>query len=725
MKLKKIPYYLLLLLLTSGASLILGLLSFSGMFALWPIIPLALGAFALSVAYEGEIYLQNIKGALSKLFKPNYLKRQLAEDYLLSNFPDTTAKNCPQFFKDYENQLFLLHQFDDFEHPVAKDKRRLNKEGRARKKQIEKTLRDMEKWFAKVLLNDKDKRTPYEQELFDWLEDNDLEIWQQKYDDQQTIFRLAQLGSAFAGICMIFGTTFLLLEAFTIIPLLAALPLTLLPAVILPMAVIAGTAYGLLTYNAVTDMITNDTMSRWYRNLRDSLSKGITVQNTLLTIAAVALLALTFALTLCTAGTWWTVVKQTPPLFNWFKKIPTLIAQGVVACTIGVATFIFNIENAFETLDLIKDIDLPDFFNKTIQSIKNGFAWLKANETAWQMANPFRILLKLTITPLRILLFFGHLLSIGVTSDRVPGIPEIVSALLGIISEGFEDAHYFVNGGDGHAHTHSHATEDLLKERLGADAGHSHELDIPTKILKAIFYPLYCAAALWDHLTCKLDQQGNPTLSYAQALDKQMGVAPEEAFELPDDAVSPSLDWQAQHIIHLIEKQKEKLAGTGIAAAKRDELDLLEDEIYNKTLDLSDTDAVDARLTLEKNKPIYNTHRYTPTFLASGQTTNTYQFLENLRERTKSPTSVMDIDNFDEDGALPASSNDDTGGGFIPIKPPSTTPAKNRNCGPDCADQDCKPTKPFSFLDAIAKYNSKAGNLPAASNLSPSPANNV
>lgn len=92
-----------LLLLTVGASLILGFLSFGGMYALWPVLPLAFAGFALSVAYEGEIYLQNIKGALNKLFKFNYLKNYLAKEYLLNHFPNTDEENCPQFFKDYKN----------------------------------------------------------------------------------------------------------------------------------------------------------------------------------------------------------------------------------------------------------------------------------------------------------------------------------------------------------------------------------------------------------------------------------------------------------------------------------------------------------------------------------------------------------------------------------------------------------------------------------------------
>lgn len=85
------------------------------MFTLAPFLGLAIGAFILSVAYEGEIYLQNIKGALHKLFKPNYLKNQLAKDYLFNLFDKKLVKtqdeNCPQFFKDYEGLLQAWKKF--------------------------------------------------------------------------------------------------------------------------------------------------------------------------------------------------------------------------------------------------------------------------------------------------------------------------------------------------------------------------------------------------------------------------------------------------------------------------------------------------------------------------------------------------------------------------------------------------------------------------------------
>ena len=108
MKLKKTLPSLAHWSLMLGAGLTLGFLSFSGMYALAPLLPLAFTALGLSVAYEGEIYLQNIKGAWRKLFKPNYVKQQLANDYLLQALENNAQH---PFFDDYRLALLALDPF--------------------------------------------------------------------------------------------------------------------------------------------------------------------------------------------------------------------------------------------------------------------------------------------------------------------------------------------------------------------------------------------------------------------------------------------------------------------------------------------------------------------------------------------------------------------------------------------------------------------------------------
>ncbi len=108
MKSKNIPKNFILGTLTAGASLILGFLSFSGMWSLAPILPLAFLSMGLAVSYEGEIYLQNIKGAINKLTNKNQIAEDLAKAYLLEYLLKLDLDDCPAFFKDYLEQVKLL-----------------------------------------------------------------------------------------------------------------------------------------------------------------------------------------------------------------------------------------------------------------------------------------------------------------------------------------------------------------------------------------------------------------------------------------------------------------------------------------------------------------------------------------------------------------------------------------------------------------------------------------
>ena len=304
------------------------------MFALSPILPLALTAFVLSVAYEGEIYLQNITGAWNKLFKFKHLERQLANDYLLDNFPDTKDTACPEFFKDYEKQLRIV---DVFGHA------RLNKASKARKKREEKTLADMEKLFAIMLFGEGDSNKP--------THDATLETWfktePQKENRKHTLLKLQSYNNAFwwmkrfsvlAAIFMSLGTTYLLVEAFSAIPFFASISFSTWPLFILPMATIAGAAYGLLTYNAITDMYNSDTVNKWLKDL-NIRKAGLTTR----TFLAFSLMALALMLTVCTAGTWWTVVKETRPLLSWIGKLPSFIMGVINPLITGLSAVIYKI----------------------------------------------------------------------------------------------------------------------------------------------------------------------------------------------------------------------------------------------------------------------------------------------------------------------------------------------------------------------------------------------
>ncbi|WP_454784981.1 hypothetical protein [Legionella sp. WA2024007413] len=634
---KKIPRYLALASLTVGASLILGFLSFGGMYALYPALSLAFAAFGLSVAYEGEVYLQNLKGSFKKLFKKDYLENHLAKEYLLEHFPDTTSKECPQFFKDYEAQLKLLSEFNH---------KPLDKESRKRKKQIEKTLSDMEKWFALQLFSVKKKKTQnlsfYTAQLRDWLEKNGQSEWQDRLDKRQSTFNFVKGFSLLAATFMGLGSTYLIVEAFSVIPLMAAIPFALWPILVVPMALIAGAAYGMLTYNTITDLINNDTIKKWYTKLSNDLNKSLNPRNLFMAAIAIFLVSLAIALTVCTAGTWWTVATSARPLFEWMKNIPSFVMGVINPIITGLSAIFFNIQNSAESLEIVYEAteensdeeNSENIFQRTYKAISAGFTHVWDTENWLQMLNPFRILLKLTITPLRILLFFGHLVSVALTSDRMPGVPQIVSALVAIISEGFEDAHYFLGSGN-----HKHKT--LLEERLGSEADNEHGTDIPTQVLKFIASPLYFLAASWDYLASQLNpissdtvQKSQPKpLSFSKAWNKQLGIPDEINVSLAKDAKYPSKEWNIEHTLSLIEKYERKhldtvLVNASLAEDKKEQLKQLKSKVRET---LSGHSSIKDVLKEARNNSIYNQPRLFA--LRKDEKTTTQEFIEALPER--------------------------------------------------------------------------------------------
>jgi hypothetical protein len=643
MKTKKIPYNLLLLILTSGASLILGFLSFGGMYSLYPILSLALGSFVLSVAYEGEIYLQNIKGALNKLFKSKYLERKSANAFLLEHFPEAIDDNTPSFFKRYVALLTYVRAFGQHG---------LNETSKLRKKDALTKLKDMEKYFAEIYFSDLEKdEDELKNELRDWIRNCRPRDFLDALNKKRATFTRVKIFSAFAGFFMGLGTTYLLMEAFEVIPFFAALSSTTLPLLITPMAIVAGTAYGLLTYNAMTDMIGNRTLQKWFERIQTAYKKeGFTPYNVFLITSSILLSILAICLTVCTAGTWWTIAKETKPLFAWMGRLPGFVMGVVNPVITGLSMVVFTLTNSKETLDLIEQklqsLLHDNNHSQTIFSraqnhfnsfqnalarlivlpirgilfllhtgstqlsiaasvISTGFKDLNERETLGQMLNPARAIIVLTVLPLRIILFLGHLISIGVTADKVPGISPYTSALWGFISEFFEDLHYFMHGDhhcSGH-HSHEASPKEMATTRLSPAHSHSHDVDIPTRVIKIIFTPLYYMAAAWDNAFSQ-----NPQL-FSELLFKHRG---KEVCEIKPHSET-FVSWEAEmahfRIQRLIKDSRQAMINKPLAVQKASELEKLCDHM--KLLMQSGKPMQAIKLLKEKSQSeLYKQRRY-------------------------------------------------------------------------------------------------------------------
>jgi len=376
---------------------------------------------------------------------------------------------------------------------------------------------------------------------------------------------------------MILGTSYLLVEAFAVVPLLAAIPFGALPAVIVPLAVLAGIAYGLQTYRALDEILNSDVITQRIAKIKADIKNGLNLYTGAKLVIFFALLGLAITLTICTGGTWYTILKNTKPLFSWLSKIPKAVV-GVIAGFLAVASFAFNISNSAQTAEELEEaiesevpednpynIDLFDLgdngdVEKDIEYVPSRLAIIKKGEkyyihccppgeTAWQrievrekslllkgllrrlnfkqsilyhsvlnsglyslirnetrhkfnpskenwtqFLNPFRIFLLFTYVPVRIVFFLGHLASISATADRIPGIPDIISMMIGFVAELFEDLHYFTS----FDHNHKADLPAIVTEHFKEEGNCDHANDLPTRVLRDyLFYPVFMAAAYW------------------------------------------------------------------------------------------------------------------------------------------------------------------------------------------------------------------------------------
>jgi hypothetical protein len=304
----------------------------------------------------------------------------------------------------------------------------------------------------------------------------------------------------------------------------------------------------------------------------------------------------------------------------------------------GLSAISFNIQNTSESLEMVDAATRSEksIFKSIYESVAEGWAHVRATENWLQIANPFRLLLKLTLTPLRLLLFLGHLVSMSLTSDRMPGVPQIVSVLVGIISEGFEDAHYFAGQNQ---EQNDKSTKALLKEHLGSEADHDQGTDIPTRFIKIMASPIYFLAAAWDFFASRIpsfDAQGTKRepLSFSKAWNKQFGVSEEEHVTLAQDAKQPSHDWKVEHTLFLIDKYgkkhlKQVKIGAELADDKNNALNELKEKV--RATRPNKNDSLSEVLSTAKNNPVYSKHRLFT--LYEGEKTATQEFVEDLPAR--------------------------------------------------------------------------------------------
>ena len=482
MRLKKTKAlrYVVATFLTMGTVLSVGFLSFSGLWIIYPYIIPAVLAFFLSGVIEGKVFGTSIFKGLArlKLLTPNAKKHLLFSE--LNKFLDIKSfkEKCEcDFLSDYSNQ--------------RKKYKALKNNPSAKEEDIEeakKRLEELKEYFYQQIKIQKvpNNQNPYISQALRKASSVELNsakrsVW---------FLRFFWIISILVGVVSGFVTAFAVQEAITV-GLALSLSVTALSAIVWPVALFAAIGATFLLYYAITDIVKNDAISKacsktlelFKRKNGESISAYI-FRLLALSVVVAGITSLTIFATLASGGTCWIVMQKGIKLLA--PKLPIFVAYcaSAVLIPINFATdLIYGFSTTIQTIDNCKDIFTAIFksIKHPIEAIKN-FCFsietkldkLKENESWGQFFNPFRILAKLIISPLQSLVFIGHLISIGLTTDRFLNVPPPLVAGVCAASEGLQDLS-FLTTEDNHAH------ED--------DDGHDHGnlLQLP---LQALLSPI-------------------------------------------------------------------------------------------------------------------------------------------------------------------------------------------------------------------------------------------
>lgn len=494
MKAKKIARKVLWGALTTGATLALGFLSFSGMFILSSSLFWCGGAFILAAAYEGQVNGEGIAGALRRMFDKNYLKLGIARRFLdeqlqlrkkkkrveelnlleqlnkeqliehrnlqleLSKKNDIDENNA--FLINYEKQKAYVDALEEIHDHSKKHKRKL---AAARKR-----LRNMELFFLSQLENPQPHQPNSMESAVAKLLVNQRTALLTEMKHKAWLIRASWLFAIAGGISSGLATVSAMQVGLGVLGLSSVIP----GGIVVTLSVFAAIGYSLLLYQAFSDMVQEYT-GKWkdYFSKRDNESRATHVFRCIGTVLAIGLAI--FA-TVATAGTWWYAAKNGAAILGVAEKAADAL-RSVAVSLMTVPTFIFATTNSVASIDNISNSNYKQLASDVMVDIKE--TWKK--ESFLRFINPFRFAEKIISYTAKTLLFLGHLISMGLISDHLDSVPPVASVALNASGEALEDLNYMPN----EKHKHNH---------------HS-------KILTALFLPVTIAvgilkffAILWD-----------------------------------------------------------------------------------------------------------------------------------------------------------------------------------------------------------------------------------
>lgn len=477
MRLKKTKAlrYVIATFLTMGTVLSVGFLSFSGLWIIYPYIIPAILAFFLSGVIEGKVFGTSIFKGLARL---KLLTSNAKKHLLFSELNKFLEKNSFQtkfkcdFLSDYYNQRrkykALKNNLNTNEKDIQEAKKRLEE------------LKDY--FYQQINEPNADNNVTYyinpalKEASINELKSVKRSVW---------FLRFFWIISILTGVVSGFVTAFAVQEAITV-GLALSLSATAISAIIWPVAIFAAIGATFLLYYAITDIVKNDAIEKAFsktfqlfkKNIHESLGAYL-FRLLALSIVVSGITALTLFATAASGGTCWIAMQNGIKLLA--PKLPAFVAYCASTILIPinfVTDLIYGFSTTLQTIDNCRNIFQAIFevVKHPIKGIKNFCSSIeikldkvKQKESWGQFFNPFRILAKLVISPLQSFVFIGHLISIGLTTDRFMNVPPPLVAGVCAVSEGLQDLS-FLTAEDDHNH-----------EEDGHD--HGNLLQLPLQVL--------------------------------------------------------------------------------------------------------------------------------------------------------------------------------------------------------------------------------------------------
>jgi hypothetical protein len=327
----------------------------------------------------------------------------------------------------------------------------------------------VEEGSCEVLNNEANLSADFINELKEEISRKAVKLW---------ALRFGMLFSLGVGLC----TGAITFYTFPVVLTALGLSLTIASAVIWPLAILAAISYAILIYNTITDLILNETLSKWWKEFNREIDQSYPIKpNVLKYISLVIGKSLT---------------QFFGKLINWFKfqeqenyfsyilrmvlSAAVLIFGIIAALTTGYTAFIqlqnyvslsvcvvtalplmlsdllFTLKNSFETVGLLTGISINSLLNPMKNSYKNFKDQIATENYLQCFLHILRIPLKLMLSALKLLIFVSHVIFTSVASDRFFNFPCWLTVFFAAGSELLTDICPLFGNKQGEHHDHDH-----------------------------------------------------------------------------------------------------------------------------------------------------------------------------------------------------------------------------------------------------------------------------